>query len=81
METERRKFKTKCECIFVKNPQTHNYKIQYFLISKCYKGAGGESVKLAKVMYWLQMKTDTSWLLIPREEDGAVSVICRYKGC
>lgn len=51
------------------------------LISKRYTQTGGESVKPAKVMYWLQMKTDTSWLLFPREEDGVVCVICRYKSC
>lgn len=72
---------SKCEYIIVKSPQACDYKIQYFLISKCYEGTEGESGKLAKVMYWLQMKTDTSWLLFPREEDGAVCVICRYKSC
>lgn len=40
-----------------------------------------DRVKLAKVMYWLKMKTDTSCLQFPREEDGAVCVICRYKRC
>lgn len=53
-ETDRSvNFTPKCECLIVKSPQAADYKIQYFLNFKCYKGTEGESVKLAIVMYWL----------------------------
>lgn len=48
-ETERiRNLTPKCECIIVKSPQAHDHKIQYFLISKCYKGNEGWTSEAGK---------------------------------
>lgn len=39
----------------------------------------GESAKLTELIYWLMMKTDTSWAQFPRALDAAACVIYRYK--